>query len=143
MARRRRKWKPKETFEYETLLDLVLGEDIYLVNYYGFVSTLHCMLTHFVRDRLKHVGQHAIGIMFGGCLVVLPADVAVKNLCYLRPTGVPRRQPLVTRKGTRVYDLGKDLQGLYDGEWTEVNFDKAAREFWDVVGEHRYPHRDN
>ena len=75
--------------------------------------------------------------------MLLPADVAGKNLGYLRPKGVPRREPRVTRKGTRVYDLGKDLQGLYDGEWTEVNFDKAAREFWDVVGEHRYPHWDN
>ena len=100
MARRRLKWKPKETseyeetYEYETLLDLVLGEDIYLVNYYGFLSKLNCTLLDFVRDRLKHVGQNAIGIMFGGCLVVLPADVAVKNLGYLRPVGVPRRTPL-------------------------------------------------
>ena len=129
MARRRRKWKPKETSEYETLLDLVLGEDIYLVNYYGIVSKLQCMFTDFVRDRLKHVGQNAIGIMFGGCLVVLPADVAVKNLGYLRPVGVPRRAPLVTGKGTHVYDLRKDLQGLYGGEWSEVSFDQAARDF--------------
>ena len=145
MARRRLKWKPKETFEYEetyeyeTLLDLVLGEDIYLVNYYGFLSKLNCTLSDFVRDRLKHVGQNAIGIMFGGCLVVLPADVAVKNRGYLRPVGVPRRAPLVTGKGTHVYDLRKDLQGLYGGEWSEVSFDQAARGCWDIVGEHRFP----
>ena len=143
MARRRRKWKPKETFEYETLLDLVLGEDIYLVNLYGDVFKIAGKATDSVSDSLTRVGQNAVGIVFGGCLVLLPADVAVKNLGYLRPTGVPRRKPLVTRSGTRVYDLGKDLQGLYDGEWTEVNFDKAAREFWDVVGEHRYPCWDN
>ena len=82
MARRRRKWKPKETSGYNTLLDLVLGEDIYLVNYYGFVSTFNCDDTDFVRERLKHVGQNTIGIMFGGCLVVLLARVAVKNFAY-------------------------------------------------------------
>ena len=49
----------------------------------------------------------------------------------------------MTRKGTRVYDLRKDLQGLYHGEWTRVNFDKAAREFWDVVGEHKNPYWEN
>ena len=119
MTRRRRKWKPKETLdEYMTLLDLVLGEDIYPVNYYGFVSQLKCTFTDYVRYRLQHVGQNAIGIMFGGCLVVLPADVAVKNLGYLPPVGIPRRAPLVTGKGTHVYDLRKDLQGLYGGEWS-------------------------
>ena len=116
MVRRRRKWKPKETSGYKTLLDLVLGEDIYLVNYYGFVSNFNCDDTDFVRERLKHVGQNTIGIMFGGCLVVLPADVAVKKLGYLRPVGVPRRASLVTRKGTHVYDLRKDLQRMYGGE---------------------------
>ena len=75
--------------------------------------------------------------------MLLPADVVVKNLGYLRPVGVPRRKPLVTRTGTRVYDLRKDLQGLYHGEWTRVNFDKAAREFWDVVAEHGYPFWQN
>ena len=145
MARRRLKWKPKETseyeetYEYETLLDLVLGEDIYLVNYYGTVSKLPCMFTDSVRNGLKHVGQNAIGIMFGGCLVVLPADVAVKNLGYLRPVEVPRQAPLVTGKGTHVYDLRKDLQGFNGGEWAEVSFDQAARDFWDIVGEHKFP----
>ena len=91
------------------------------------------------RDRLTHVGQNAVGIMFRGCLVILPADVAVKILGYLRPVGVPRRPSLVTGKGTHVYDLRKDLQGMYGGEWTEVSFDQAARDFWEVVGEHRFP----
>ena len=90
-------------------MDLVLGKDIYLVNYYGFVSQLKCTFTDYVRDRLQHVGQNAIGIMFGGCLVILPAGVAVKNLGYLRPVGIPRRAPLVTGKGTHVYDQRKDL----------------------------------
>ena len=139
MARRRRKWKPKDTVEYITLLDLVLGEDIYLVNYYGFVSKLNFTFTDFVRDRLQHVGQNAIGIIFGGCLVALPADVAVENLGYLRPVVVPRQAPRVTGKGTHVYDLRKDLQGLYGGEWAEVSFDQAARDFWDIVGEHKFP----
>ena len=142
MARRRREWVPKETSEYKTLLDLVLGEDIYLVNYYGFVSRLNCTIAIHVQDRLRNTGQNAIGIMFGGCLVVLPADVAVKNLGYLRPVGVPRRAPLVTGMGTHVYDLRKDLQGMYGGEWTEVSFDQAARDFWEVVGEHRFPKRN-
>ena len=139
MARRRREWVPKETSDYKTLLDLVLGEDIYLVNYYGFVSKLNCTIAVHVQGRLRNAGQNAIGIMFGGCLVVLPADVAVKNLGYLRPVGVPRRAPLVTDMGTHVYDLRKDLQGLYGGEWSEVSFDQAARDFWDIVGEHRFP----
>ena len=139
MARRRREWVPKETSEYKTLVDLVLGEDIYLVNYYGFVCQLRCTFTDYVRDRLQHVGQNAIGLLFGGCLVVLPADVAVKNLGYLRPVGIPRRAPLVTGMGTHVYDLRKDLQGLYGGEWSEVSFDQAARNFWGIVGEHRFP----
>ena len=75
--------------------------------------------------------------------MLLPADVAVKNLGYLRPVGIPRSSSLVTQKGTRVYDLRKDLKGLYHGQWTRVNFDKAAREFWDVVGEHGYPFWQN
>ena len=140
MARRRREWVPKETSEYKTLLDLVLGEDIYLVNYYGLVSKLNCTIAVHVQYRLRNVGKNAIGIMFGGCLVVLPADVAVKNLGYLRPVGVPRRASLVTGMGTHVYDLRKDLQGLYGGEWSEVSFDQAARDFWDIVGKHRFPH---
>ena len=139
MARGRRKWKPKETLEYESLLDLILDEGIYLVNYYGFVVEMNTTWTDWVRDCLTHVGQNAIGIMFGGCLVILPADVAVKNLGYLRPVSVPRRPPRVTGKGTHVYDLRKDLQGMYGGEWTEVSFDQAARDFWELVGEHRFP----
>ena len=154
MARRRRQWKPKEepakqwkpkeepakeASQYKTLLDLVLGEDIYLVNYYGFVCQLRYTFPDHLQDGLKLVGQNAIGILFGGCLVVLPASVAVKNLGYLRPVGVPRGEPLVTEKGTHVYDLRKDLQGLYGGEWSEVSFDQAARDFWDIVGEHRFP----
>ena len=114
-----------------------------MVNMYGVVFKIDGATTDFVSDSLTHVGQNAVGIVFGGCLVLLPADVAVKNLGYLRPVGVPRRKPLVTRKGIRVYDLRKDLQGLYHGEWTRVNFDKAARESWEVVGEHRYPSWQN
>ena len=139
MARPRREWVPKETAEYRTLLELVLAEDIYLVNYYGVVSMLNGTFADIMQYHLRNVGKNAIGIMFGGCLVVLPADVAVKNLGYLRPVGVPRRAPLVTDMGTHVYDLRKDLQGLYGGEWSEVSFDQAARDFWDIVGEHRFP----
>ena len=143
MAKGRRKWPRKREWQYATILELVLNEDIYLVNYYGFVFKMNGTWTDFVCDRLTHVGQNAVGIVFGGCLVLLPADVAVNKLGYLRPVGVPRRKPLVSRKGIRVYDLRKDLQGLYHGEWTGVNFDKAARGSWDVVGEHRYPYWDN
>ena len=142
MARPRREWVPKETDEYRTLLELARGEDIYLVNYYGVVSMLCGMCGTFsdtMQSHLKNVGKNAVGIMFGGCLVVLPADVAIKNLGYLRPVGVPRRVPLVTGMGTHVYDLRKDLQGLHGGEWAEVSFDQAARDFWGVVGEHRSP----
>ena len=71
--------------------------------------------------------------------MVRPADVAVNSLGYLRSVGVPRRAPLVTGMGTQVYDLRKYLQGLYGGEWSEVSFDQAARDFWGVVGEHRFP----
>ena len=139
MPSRKREWKPKETDEYWTLLDLALREDIYLINYYGFVYEVSCTFADHLRDRLQHVGQNAIGIMFGGCLVVLPADVALKNLGYLRPTRIPRRAVLVTKMGTHVYDLRKDLQGLHGGEWSEVSFDKAGRDFWKIVGEHRFP----
>ena len=38
-----------------------------------------------------------------------------------------------------MYDLRKDLQGLHGGEWSEVSFDQAARDFWDIVGEHKFP----
>ena len=130
MARARREWVPKETAdEYRTLLELAKGEDIYLVNYYGVVSMLSGTFSDIMQYHLKNVGKNAIGIMFGGCLVVLPADVAIKNLGYLRPTGVPRRAPLVTGMGTQVYDLRKYLQGLYGGEWSEVSFDQSARDF--------------
>ena len=144
MARRRRKCKRKEepaeeASQYKTLLDLVRGEDIYLVNYYGFVCTLRCTIPDYLQNGLKLVGQNAIGILFGGCLVVLPASVAVKNLGYLRSVGVPRRDPLVTGKSTHVYDLRKDMEGLHGGAWSEVSFDQAARDFWDIVGEHRCP----
>ena len=71
--------------------------------------------------------------------MVLPADVAVKNLGFLRPVGVPRSHSLVTGRGTRVYDVRKDLQGLYHGGWTQACFDKAAREFGLVVWEHGHP----
>ena len=143
MARGWRKRRRRRRHKYATLLDFVRREDIYLVNLYGNLFKIAGTATDSVSDSLTRAGQNAVGIVFGGCLVLLPAHVAVKNLGYLRPTGVPRRKPLVTRTGTRVYDLREDLQGLYDGAWTRVNFDKAAREFWDVVGEHRYPHLDN
>ena len=89
------------------------------------------------------VGENVVGIMFGGCLVLLPADVAVKNLGYLRPASVPRTNWLVTGTGTRVYDLRKDMQGLYHGGWTRVSLDKTAREFWAVVVEHGHPSAQN
>ena len=143
MARGRRRRRRRKRHKYKTLLDFVRREDIYLVNLYGNVFKIAGTATDSVSDSLTRVGQNAVGIVFAGCLVLLPADVAVKNLGYLRQVLVPRSSSLVTRKGTRVYDLRKDLQGLYDGEWTRVNFDKAAREFWDVVGEHRYPYWDN
>ena len=28
---------------------------------------------------------------------------------------------------------------MYGGEWAEVSFDQAARDFWDIVGEHKFP----
>ena len=36
-----------------------------------------------------------------------------------------------------MYDLRKDLQGMYGGKWSDVSFDQAAKDFWDIVGEHR------
>ena len=62
---RRRQWVPKETSEYKTLLDLVLGEDIYLVNYYGLVSKLNCTFADHVQHRLRNVGQNAIVLLLG------------------------------------------------------------------------------
>ena len=142
MGRRKRKSKHWRKRKPDTLVELILDENIYLVNYYGLVWKTTSW-SDWVLDSLTRVGENVVGIMFGSCLVLLPADVAVKNLDYLRPVEVPRREPLRTRTGTRVYDLRKDLQGLYDGEWTQVNFDAAAREFWNVVGEHKYPWRDD
>ena len=49
----------------------------------------------------------------------------------------------MTRKGTHVYDLRKDLQRLYGGECSEVSFDQAAIDFWGIVGEHRFPYSNN
>ena len=111
MPSRKREWKPKETDEYWTLLDLALREDIYLINYYGFVYEVSCTFADHLRDRLQHVGQNAIGIMFGGCLVVLPADVALKNLGYLRPTRIPRRAVLVTKWGRMCTIYGRICKG--------------------------------
>ena len=101
---------------YATLLELVNSEDIYLVNFYGGVYKLDDGAPNeLLRRRLWGVGENVVGIMFGGCLVLLPADVAVKNLGYLRPASIPRTNWLVTGTGTRVYDLRKDMQGLYHG----------------------------
>ena len=136
----------KETCEkwYATLFELVTSEDIYLVNFYGKVYKLDDgEPNELLRRRLVGVGKNVVGIMFGGCLVLLPADVAVKNLGYLRPVSVPRTNWLVTGTGTRVYDLRKDMQGLYHGGWTRVSLDNAAREFWAVVGEHYHPSAQN
>ena len=115
---------------YATILELVTNEHIYLINFYGRIYELdggRDVLRDLLDDRLVGVGKNVVGIMFGGCLVLLPADVAVKNLGYLRPVSVPRTNRLVTRRGTRVYDLQRDMQGLYLGEWTQVNLDKVAR----------------
>ena len=68
--------------EYAELLELVIDEDIYLGNYYGFLFDMTITWKDFVRERLALVGANAVGIMFGGCLVVLLADVAVKNFAY-------------------------------------------------------------
>ena len=98
----------KETCDkwYATLFELVTSEDIYLVNFYGKVYKLDDgEPNELLRRRLVGVGKNVVGIMFGGCLVLLPADVAVKNLGYLRPVSVPRTNWLVTGTGTRVYDL--------------------------------------
>ena len=136
----------KETCEegYATLLELVTSEDIYLVNFYGKVYKLDDGAPNeLLRRRLWRVGKNVVGIIFGSCLVLLLADVAVKNLGYLRPASVPRTNWLVTGTGTRVYDLRKDMQGLYHGGWTRVSLDKAAREFWAVVGEHSHPSAQN
>ena len=89
MAKGRRNNKRKGRHTYATIIELVLDEEIYLVNYYGFVLKMNGTWTDFVHERLTYVGQHTVGIMFGGCLVLLPADVAVKNLGYLRPVGYP------------------------------------------------------
>ena len=134
-----------ETFErrYATLIELVDDEDIYLINFYGRVYKLDGTHRDFLDDRLREVRKNAIGMLFGGCLVLLPADVAVKNLGYLRPVSVPRTNWLVTGTGTNVYDLRKDMQGLYQGEWRRVNLDKVAREFWAVVVEHDRPSAQN
>ena len=35
-----------------------------------------------------------------------------------------------------MYDLRKDLQGLYHAKWTQTCFDNVARGFWLVVAEH-------
>ena len=79
MARGRRRRRRK----YATILDFVGRDDIYLVNIYGTVFKIDRKPTDFVSDSLTHVRQNAVGIVFGGCLVLLPADVVVKNLGYL------------------------------------------------------------
>ena len=109
MARRKDKRKRKGRDEYATqhkvkdgyatLLELVIDEDIYLVNYYGFLFDMAVTWKDFVRERLAHVGANAVGIMFGSCLVVLPADVAVKNLNFPRPVGGTPQSFASNKKG--------------------------------------------
>ena len=138
----------KETFEkgYATLFELATSEDIYLINFYAGPYKLEGVPKELLRDLLVGVGKNILGIMFGGCLVLLTVDVAVKNFGYLRPASVPRIGWLVTGAGTRVYDLRRDIHGITiygDTEWTQVNFDKDAKEFRAVVVQHGHPSADN
>ena len=138
----------KETFEkgYATLFELVTSEDIYLINFYGRPYKLEGVPKELLRDRLVGVGKNILGIMFGGCLVLLPVDVAVNNLGYLRPASVPRIGWLVTGTGTRVYDLRRDIHGITiygDTEWAQVTFDNAEKELWAVVVQHDHQSADN
>ena len=44
-----------------------------MVNIYGTVFKIDRKPTDFVSDSLTHVGQNAVGIVFGGCLVAVAA----------------------------------------------------------------------
>ena len=69
MARGRRRRRRK----YATILDVVGREDIYLVNMYRTVFKIDGKPTDLVSDSLTHVGQNAVGIVLGGCLVAVAA----------------------------------------------------------------------
>ena len=98
----------KDTFErgYGTLFELVTSEDIYLINFYGRPYKLEGVPKELLRDLLVGIGKTMIGIMFGGCLVLLPVDVAVKNFGYLRPSDRDRNSCLrSTERHPRNHDL--------------------------------------
>ena len=95
-----------------------------------------------MRQVLRRAGVHVTGLIFANCLVLLPTDVAVQNLEYLKPTAVPRTHVLTTHRGTVVHDL-RLIAGysdtLGDGLWSGVNLTAAAADMWNVVVNHEPP----
>ena len=114
-----------------------------MINFYGNVYKRNDTSREFLDVRLREVRNQVIGMLFGGCLVLLPADVVVENLGHLRPVSVPRTNWLVAGTGTNVYDIRKDMQYLYQGEWRRVDLDKVAMGFGAVVVEHDRPSAQN
>ena len=92
--------------------------------------------------ELMASGPHLTGLILANSLVLLPTDVAMQNLEYLHPSGIPRTNVLVTERGTVVHDLR--LSELYTTNllldtWRGVNLTRAAREMWYVVVNHEPP----
>ena len=78
---------------YVDLVDLIQQNEIYAV--------FHCGSAWIFPGRssddytpmaqvLGRAGVHVTGLVFANCLVLLPTDVAVQNLEYLKPTTVPQ-----------------------------------------------------
>ena len=49
---------------------------IYMINFYGRPYKLEGVPKELLSDLLVGVGKNVLAIMFGGCLVLLPVDVA-------------------------------------------------------------------
>ena len=126
-------------WEYETLVELMEWEGVYLVNYFGVIWQLARCERRGLDDPLRKAQGDVVGLLFAGCLVILPRDVAIQNLDYLVPTRVPRTHCVVTKTGTVVHDLRKVeeyTQCLLDGRWGAVKLEQAARDMFEVVVKH-------
>ena len=124
-----REWKPKETSEYQTLLDLVLSEDIYLINYYGFVYVLICTFFRlFARSPAAcRTERHRYNVRrLFGCTTCKRGskEPRLPTTNYDTPTSSAS-----DKKGDACVRSTEGFEGLHGDKWSEVSFDKAGREF--------------
>ena len=130
---------------YASLYELAYGEGVFFVNWGGMMYRTHDVCDDRLSRKLSEAGCNLTALLFAGCLAVLPADVAMQNLGYCRPTDVPRTRVMTTTRGTVVFDLRYDekyLSHIQDEEGMPINLSQAAVEMWQVVVEHQTPSRE-